>query len=194
MTLEVWDMQVSEPRIEDLEQSLGTAASQSPCGLIPAPWPPATAGVSGSLAWCAGLSALVVLPQWKTGIAETKGGESCFLGSSPSLHPLEWVQAQSGIWVRAPGRGGGAVQEAAGRTHLDGPLPNDLAQLGNVVILLNGCPKVPVVIGLDRCWFTPKCSLGRGDISWSKGRSDNSRTYACTRTHSSRPPPKNPDA
>lgn len=90
MTLGVWDMQVSEPRIEDLERSLGTAASQSPCGLIPAPWPPATAGMSSSSAWCTGLSALVVLPQGKTGIAETKGGESCFPGILP-------IPASSGV-------------------------------------------------------------------------------------------------
>lgn len=75
----------------------------------------------------------------------------------PSLCPLERVTAQrSGC--RAPR---GVVQEPAGRTHLDGSLPNDLAQLGNVVILLDGCPQVPVIVRLDCCGFTPKSSLGR---------------------------------
>lgn len=53
------------------------------------------------------------------------------------------------------------MREPAGRTHLDGSLPNDLAQLGNVVILLDGCPQVSVIVRLGCCRFTPKSSLGR---------------------------------
>lgn len=65
--------------------------------------------------------------------------------------------------------------EPVGRAHLDRPLTNDLAQLGNVVILLDGSPQVSVIIRLDGCWLTPKSSLGRGDFSWSRGRP---HTYA----------------
>lgn len=68
--------------------------------------------------------------------------------------------------ARALGMG---VQEPIERTHLDGTLPNDLAQLGNVIVLLDGCPQIPVIIRLDSCWFTPKSSLGRGDVSWTRG-------------------------
>lgn len=105
-------------------------------------------------------TALVVSPQWRAGLVEPGGEESSFPVSSLSLHPLEGVRAQPGLWV----------QEPIGRTHLDGAFPNDLAQLGNVVVLLDGCPQVPVIIRLDCCWFTPKSSLGRGDISRAGGR------------------------
>lgn len=54
------------------------------------------------------------------------------------------------------------MQEPIERAHLDGTLPNDLAQLGNVIILLDGCPQIPVIIRLDCCWFTPKSSVGAG--------------------------------
>lgn len=83
------------------------------------------------------------------------------------------------------------MQKPAGRAHLDGSLPNDLAQLGNVVVLLDGCPQVPVIIRLDCCWFTPKSSLGRGDISRSRGRP---HAHVCTHTQGSgyNPPPSSP--
>lgn len=33
-------------------------------------------------------------------------------------------------------------------SHLDRPLPHDLAQFSNVVVLLNGCSQVTIVLGL----------------------------------------------
>lgn len=72
------------------------------------------------------------------------------------------------------------MQEPARTTHLDGPFPDDLAQLGNVIILLDSSPQVPVIVRLDRCWFTPESSLGRGGVGWSRGRR---RAHTCTHRH-----------
>lgn len=46
-----------------------------------------------------------------------------------------------------------------GRAHLNRPLSNDLAQLGNVVVFLDGCTQVSVIIGFDSCGLTSKSSL-----------------------------------
>lgn len=49
-----------------------------------------------------------------------------------------------------------------GVDQLNRPLSNDLAQLGDVVVFLDGCTQVSVIIGLDCCRLTPKSSMGAG--------------------------------
>lgn len=43
-----------------------------------------------------------------------------------------------------------SVQDACPQlsTHLDGSFPHDLPQLGDVVVLLDGCPQVAIILGL----------------------------------------------
>lgn len=57
------------------------------------------------------------------------------------------------------------------RAHLNGPLSDDLTQLGDVVVFLDGCSQVPVVGRLDCRGLTPKSSLGEreGGTGWSRG-------------------------
>lgn len=45
------------------------------------------------------------------------------------------------------------------KTHLDGSLPHDLPQLGNVVVLLDGCPQVAVILGLGGRGLSPEGAL-----------------------------------
>lgn len=45
--------------------------------------------------------------------------------------------------------------------HLNGPVPHDLAQLGDVVVLLDGCPQVAVVFRLGCLRVPAKCALRR---------------------------------
>jgi len=44
-------------------------------------------------------------------------------------------------------------------THLDGSLPHDLPQLGNVVVLLDGCPQVAIILRFGRGGLSPKGPL-----------------------------------
>lgn len=44
-------------------------------------------------------------------------------------------------------------------THLDGSLPHDLAQLGDVVVLLDGRPQVAIILGLGGRGLPPKGAL-----------------------------------
>lgn len=44
-------------------------------------------------------------------------------------------------------------------THLDGSLPHDLPQLGNVVVLLDGCPQVAVILRLGCGRLSPEGPL-----------------------------------